>query len=66
MFFKFHPFFIILLITAPGIIANPVSGNPNIDDLVIILKSHAKANSKPPPSANPSITPITGCGKFAI
>lgn len=59
MFFKFRPS-IISYNTAPGIIANPVSGNPNIDDLVTILKSQAKANSNPPPNANPSITPITG------
>lgn len=68
MFFKYLPIKKLKnnKFTAPGIIANPVSGKPRTDDFVIILKSHANANSKPPPRAKPSTTAKTGWGKFAI
>ncbi len=44
-------------------IANAVSGRPNKDVFVAILISQLKANSRPPPSAGPSIQANTGTGK---
>jgi len=45
---------------APGMIASDVSGKPRVEVEVATLKSQAKANSRPPPKANPSMRAIVG------
>lgn len=51
---------------APGIIPKEVSGNPTLAMVLDATRmSVAKANSKPPPTATPSMTLMVGMGNLA-
>mmetsp|Transcript_2256 Transcript_2256/g.4833 ORF Transcript_2256/g.4833 Transcript_2256/m.4833 type:complete len:200 (+) Transcript_2256:307-906(+) len=50
---------------APGMIASEVSGSPRTAFVEAIRMSAARANSRPPPTATPSMAATTGMGRDA-